>query len=83
LCCPSRAIIQRGQYAHNTGIFGNDASLGGGYEIFDQLDREKVPRRRWIACKTGCSGCVVAGPTVAGRQRTGVDERGVYARVMP
>jgi hypothetical protein len=24
LCCPSRAIIQRGQYAHNTDIFGND-----------------------------------------------------------
>lgn len=23
LCCPSRAIIQRGQYAHNTQIFGN------------------------------------------------------------
>src|SRR5215212_12273625 len=41
LCCPSRAIIQRGQYAHNTGIFGNEPSNGGGYETFDQLDREK------------------------------------------
>src|SRR5215210_7895510 len=37
LCCPSRAIIQRGQYAHNTGIFGNEPSNGGGYETFDQL----------------------------------------------
>ena len=23
LCCPSRAAIQRGQYSHNTGVFGN------------------------------------------------------------
>src|SRR5688572_14561527 len=23
LCCPSRATIQRGQYAHNTQVFGN------------------------------------------------------------
>ena len=43
----------------------------------------EVSRRRWIACKTGCSDCVGAGPTGAGRQRTGVDERVVYARVMP
>ena len=48
LCCPSRAIIQRGQYAHNTGVFGNDPSNGGGYEIFDQLDREKSTMATWI-----------------------------------
>ena len=47
LCCPSRAIIERDQYAHNTGIFGNDASLGG-YEIFDQLDREKSRMATWV-----------------------------------
>ena len=48
LCCPSRAIIQRGQYAHNTGIFGNEPSNGGGYETFDQLDREKSTMATWI-----------------------------------
>ena len=29
LCCPSRASILRGQYAHNTEIFTNDAPGGG------------------------------------------------------
>ncbi len=33
LCCPSRAAILRGQYAHNTGIFGN-APPNGGFETF-------------------------------------------------
>lgn len=50
------------------------------YQVRNLAYYGEVSRRRWIACKTGC---VVAGPTVAGRQRTGVDERGVYARVMP
>jgi N-acetylglucosamine-6-sulfatase len=48
LCCPSRAIIQRGQYAHNTGVFGNQPRLGGGYEIFDRLDREQSTMATWI-----------------------------------
>src|SRR5215212_8132289 len=48
LCCPSRAIIQRGQYAHNTGIFGNEPNHGGGYEVFDQLDREQSTMATWI-----------------------------------
>ena len=29
LCCPSRTSILRGQYAHTTGIYSNDAPLGG------------------------------------------------------
>jgi len=29
LCCPGRATIQRGQYAHNTHIYGNSLPLGG------------------------------------------------------
>lgn len=48
LCCPSRAIIQRGQYAHNTSVFGNDVGHGGGYETFDQLDREKSTIATWM-----------------------------------
>src|SRR5215211_6280442 len=39
LCCPSRATIQRGQYAHNTQVFGNgSANYGsnGGYPAFDR-----------------------------------------------
>jgi N-acetylglucosamine-6-sulfatase len=29
LCCPSRATIMRGQYAHNTGVWTNEGSSGG------------------------------------------------------
>jgi N-acetylglucosamine-6-sulfatase len=29
LCCPSRATIMRGQYAHNTGVWANYGSDGG------------------------------------------------------
>jgi len=29
LCCPGRATIQRGQYAHNTRIYGNSLPAGG------------------------------------------------------
>src|SRR5918994_746275 len=29
LCCPARATIMRGQYAHNTGVWANGGSNGG------------------------------------------------------
>jgi N-acetylglucosamine-6-sulfatase len=51
LCCPSRAIIQRGQYAHNTQIFGNgSANYGnnGGYPAFDRQDLEKSTVATWL-----------------------------------
>ena len=34
LCCPSRATMQTGQYAHNHGVLGNSPPLGG----FTRLD---------------------------------------------
>ena len=48
LCCPSRATIQRGQYAHNTGVIGNMPSQGGGYSRFNALDREKSTVATWL-----------------------------------
>jgi N-acetylglucosamine-6-sulfatase len=48
LCCPSRATIQRGQYAHNTGIFGNSSTYDGGYLVFDQLDLERDTVATWL-----------------------------------
>jgi N-acetylglucosamine-6-sulfatase len=35
LCCPSRATLYTGQYAHNHGILGNAAPVGG----YDMLDK--------------------------------------------
>ena len=34
LCCPSRATMLRGQYAHNTRVFGNTAENGGFYRLY-------------------------------------------------
>jgi N-acetylglucosamine-6-sulfatase len=45
LCCPSRASILKGQYAHNTGLVNNDNSeLGGGAQYFREegLDRRTL-----------------------------------------
>ena len=33
LCCPNRVSMQRGQYPHNTGVWGNE-SPNGGFETF-------------------------------------------------
>ena len=45
LCCPSRASILKGQYAHNTGLVNNDNfEPGGGAQYFREegLDRRTV-----------------------------------------
>ena len=50
-CCPSRATIQRGQYAHNHEIFGNgpgDTKNYGGYPAFDARDHEKSTVATWL-----------------------------------
>jgi hypothetical protein len=58
LCCPSRASILRGQYAHNTQIFTN-APPGGGFENFRNLgaravnSRHLAPRWRLPDCALG------------------------------
>jgi arylsulfatase A-like enzyme len=36
LCCPSRTALLRGQYAHNTGIFTNNAPAGGFQAVHDR-----------------------------------------------
>src|SRR5215213_1183314 len=41
LCCPTRATIMRGQYAHNTGIWFNVNGPNGGWEGYNSLGYEK------------------------------------------
>jgi N-acetylglucosamine-6-sulfatase len=40
LCCPSRATIMRGQYAHNTGVWSNKGSRGG-WKAYSNNGNEK------------------------------------------
>ena len=47
LCCPSRASILRGQYAHNTKIFTN-APPGGGFATFRDLGHEESTIATWL-----------------------------------
>jgi N-acetylglucosamine-6-sulfatase len=47
LCCPSRASLLRGQYAHNTQIFTN-APPGGGFAKFRDLGHEESTIATWL-----------------------------------
>jgi arylsulfatase A-like enzyme len=58
LCCPNRAVMLRGQYAHNTHIYSNDAPLGGWKKFHDQ-GMEKSTFATWLhdaGYKTGMFG---------------------------
>jgi N-acetylglucosamine-6-sulfatase len=47
LCCPARATIQRGQYAHNTEIYGNSPRAGG-WEKFQRRNLHKETVATWL-----------------------------------
>ena len=47
LCCPSRATILRGQYAHNHGVLGNWWPRGGSRK-FSELGREDSTVATWL-----------------------------------
>jgi N-acetylglucosamine-6-sulfatase len=41
LCCPSRATIMRGQYAHNAGVWGNHNGPNGGWKGYQNHGNER------------------------------------------
>src|SRR5688500_18560739 len=48
LCCPARATIMRGQYAHNTGVWSNKANVSeGGWQAYrsNGLEQDNVATR--------------------------------------
>jgi len=47
LCCPSRASILRGQYAHNHGVL-NSGGESTGFAAFHGLDRERSTVATWL-----------------------------------
>jgi N-acetylglucosamine-6-sulfatase len=47
LCCPGRATLLRGQYVHNTGIYGNSPPAGG-WEKFKAKDLHRSTFATWL-----------------------------------
>jgi N-acetylglucosamine-6-sulfatase len=47
LCCPARATILRGQYAHNHQVLGNELPLGG-FQKFRFLGHEDSTVATWV-----------------------------------
>ena len=47
LCCPGRATILRGQYSHNTHIYGNSLP-DGGWQKFERLGEQRSTIATWL-----------------------------------
>src|SRR5918995_7245947 len=52
LCCPGRATSQRGQYVHNTKIYGNSPPAGG-WEKFKRLNLHRSTVATWLNPPSG------------------------------
>ncbi|MFC7383252.1 sulfatase family protein [Sphaerisporangium rhizosphaerae] len=48
LCCPSRTSTLRGQFAHNTGIYTNEAASGGGFQSVHSKGLESSTVATWL-----------------------------------
>ena len=53
LCCPSRATIMRGQYAHNSEVWNSRSSSGGWQTYRAKASSETTWPRAWTPLATG------------------------------
>ncbi len=74
LCCPARATIMRGQYAHNTKVWTNQNTEGGGWHSY----RDNGDQRDNVATRLDAAGYRTAlfGKYFNGYQDTRVVPRG-------
>jgi N-acetylglucosamine-6-sulfatase len=70
LCCPSRATIMRGQYAHNTGVWTNEN--GGGPAAGGQAYRNKGNEKDNVATRLDAAGYRTA---LIGRYLSGIKNK--------
>lgn len=70
LCCPSRATIMRGQYAHNTGVWTNEN--GGGLDAGGQAYRNKGNEKDNVATRLDAAGYRTA---LIGRYLSGIKNK--------
>jgi N-acetylglucosamine-6-sulfatase len=70
ICCPSRASMLRGQYAHNTNVLANAPPIGG-FKIFFEGNKEADTLATWLTkaeYKTALIGKYLNGyPDPAGK----------------
>ena len=71
LCCPSRSATLRGQFAANTGMYGNEYP-GGGYELFHTARLEDSTVATWLQSagyRTALIGKYMNGYPLSGARR--------------
>jgi N-acetylglucosamine-6-sulfatase len=69
LCCPSRATILRGQYAHNHGVLSNEPPHGG-FEKFRAMGHQESTVATWL--KSGGYRTIFVGKYMNGYEGTHV-----------
>ncbi len=74
LCCPSRASLLTGQYAHNHGTTGNNPQSGGGYGALLQKDRNLAAWLQAAGYDTAFAGKWLNGYRTPRRAPPGWDE---------
>jgi len=74
LCCPARATLLTGEYAHNHGTLGNNRASGGGYRALIDPERNLAAWLQASGYVTGFAGKWLNGLRTPHRAPRGWDE---------